>query len=176
MKYFIKDSDEEVQMGKTIEVEQKVTTSLGEGICKTQVVVTPKNVGLLVKQGFLVQKEEEKGMSPDLEEHWEKLKPYIRRFARKNDMPLVPAIMFFASLEQVSPLAQIHVLLETISEVKNRGKSAAPTVFYLSPSNGFKPVIMNLRANRYCPTFFSKSDAEEAYELIKPFLAAIHEQ
>lgn len=175
MKYFIKDSDKEVQMGQTIEVEQKVITSLGEGVCKTQVVITPESVELLVKQGFLVQKEEEEGMPPATKEHWWKLKPYIRRFARKNDMPLVSAILFFASLEQVSPLAQIHVLLETISEVKNRGKSAAPTVFYLSPSNGFKPVIMNLRASRYCPTFFSKSDAEEAYELIKPFLAAIHE-
>jgi hypothetical protein len=67
------------------------------------------------------------------------------------------------------------VLLETISEVKNRGKSPASTVFYLGPVNGFKPVLMNLRSSRYCPTFFSKSDAEEAYELIKPFLAAIHE-
>ena len=175
MKYFIKDSDEEVQMGQTIEVEQKVTTSLGEGICKTQVVVTPKNVGLLVKQGFLVQKEEEKGMSPDLEEHWEKLKPYIRRFARKNDMPLVPAIMFFASLEQVSPLAQIHVLLETISEVKNRGKSAAPTVYYLSPMCGFEIAMVNLRASKFTPVFYSRDDAKEAYELIKPFLAAIYE-
>ena len=114
MKYFIKDSDKEVQMGQTIEVEQKVTTSLGEGVCKTQVVLTPENVRMLVKQGFLVQKEEEKGMSHATKEHWEKLKPYIRRFARKNDMPLIPAIMFFASLEQVSPLAQINVLLETI--------------------------------------------------------------
>ena len=175
MKYFIKDSDEEVQMGQTIEVEQKVTTSLGEGICKTQVVVTPKNVGLLVKQGFLVQKEEEKGMSPDLEEHWEKLKPYIRRFARKNDMPLVPAIMFFASLEQVSPLAQIHVLLETISEVKNRGKSAAPTVYYLSPMCGFEIAMVSLRASKFTPVFYSRDDAKEAYELIKPFLAAIYE-
>jgi hypothetical protein len=59
MKYFIKDSDKEVQMGQTIEVEQKVNTSLGEGVCKTQVYVTPKNIGLLVKQGFLVQKDEE---------------------------------------------------------------------------------------------------------------------
>ena len=175
MKYFIKDSDEEVQMGQTIEVEQKVTTSLGEGICKTQVVVTPKNVGLLVKQGFLVQKEEEKGMSPDLEEHWEKLKPYIRRFARKNDMPLVPAILFFASLEQVSPLAQIHVLLETISEVKNRGKSAAPTVYYLSPMCGFEIAMVSLRASKFTPVFYSRDDAKEAYELIKPFLAAIYE-
>lgn len=175
MKYFIKDSDEEVQMGQTIEVEQKVTTSLGEGICKTQVVVTPKNVGLLVKQGFLVQKEEEKGMSPDLKEHREKLKPYIRRFARKNDMPLVPAIMFFASLGQVSPLAQIHVLLETISEVKNRGKSAAPTVYYLSPMCGFEIAMVNLRASKFTPVFYSRDDAKEAYELIKPFLSAIHE-
>ena len=175
MKYFIKDSDEEVQMGQTIEVEQKVTTSLGEGICKTQVVVTPKNVGLLVKQGFLVQKEEEKGMSPATKEHWEKLKPYIRRFARKNDMPLVPAILFFASLEQVSPLAQIHVLLETISEVKNRGKSAAPTVYYLSPMCGFEIAMVNLRASKFTPVFYSRDDAKEAYELIKPFLAAIHE-
>lgn len=175
MKYFIKDSDKEVKMGQTIEVEQKVTTSLGEGICKTQIVLTPENVGLLVKQGFLVQKEEEKEMSLDLKEHWEKLKPYIRRFARKNDMPLVPAIMFFASLEQVSPLAQIHVLLETISEVKNRGKSPNSYMFYLNPCNGFKATIVGLRASKYCPTFFSKSDAEEAYELIKPFLVAIHE-
>lgn len=175
MKYFIKDSDKEVQMGQTIEVEQKVVTSLGEGVCKTQVVVTPENVRLLVKKGFLVQKEEENGMPPALKEHWEKLKPYIRRFARKNDMPLVPAILFFASLEQVSPLAQIHVLLETISEVKNRGKSPNSIMFYLNPCNGFKTTIVSLRASKYCPIFFSESDAKEAYELIKPFLAAIHE-
>lgn len=175
MKYFIKDSDKEVQMGQTIEVEQKVTTSLGEGICKTQVVVTPENVGLLVKKGFLVQKEEEKGMSPALKEHWEKLKPYIRRFARKNDMPLVPAILFFASLESVSPLAQIHVLLEIISEVKNRRKSPASRVFCLSPICGFKIAMVSLEASKFTPVFYSRGDAEEAYELIKPFLAAIHE-
>ena len=175
MKYFIKDSDKEVQMGQTIEVEQKVTTSLGEGVCKIQVVVTPENVGLLVKQGFLVQKEEEKGMSPATKEHWEKLKPYIRRFARKNDMSLVPAILFFASLEQASPLAQIHVLLETISEVKNRDKSPTSTVYYLSPMCGFEIAIANLKASKFTPVFYSKGDAKEAYELIKPFLAAIHE-
>ena len=175
MKYFIKDSDKEVQMGQTIEVEQKVTTSLGEGVCKTQVVVTPENVGLLVKQGFLVQKEEEKGMSPAIKEHWEKLKPYIRRFARKNDMPLVPAILFFASLEEVSPLVQIYVLLETISEVKNRGKSPAPIVYYLSPTCGFEIAVVNLKASKFIPVFYSRDDAKEAYELIKPFLAAIHE-
>lgn len=175
MKYFIKDSDKEVQMGQTIEVEQKVTTSLGVGVCKIQVVVTPENVGLLVKQGFLVQKEEENGMSPALKEHWEKLKPYIRRFARKKDMSLVSAIMFFASLEEMSPLAQIYVLLETISEVKNRDKSAAPTVYYLSPTCGFKVAMVNLRASKFAPVFYSRDDAEEAYELIKPFLAAIHE-
>lgn len=175
MKYFIKDSDKEVQMGQTIEVEQKVTTSLGEGVCKTRVVITPESVGLLVKQGFLVQKEEENEMSPALKEHWEKLKPYIRRFARKNDMPLVPAILFFASLEQVSPLAQIHVLLETISEVKNRGKSPAPIVHYLSPVCGFGVTMVDLKASKFAPVFYSKDDAKEAYELIKPFLAAIHE-
>lgn len=175
MKYFIKDSDKEVQMGQTIEVEQKVMTSLGKGVCKTQVVVTPESVGLLVKQGFLVQKEEEKGMPPATKEHWWKLKPYIRRFARKNDMPLVSAILFFASLEQVSPLAQIHVLLETISEVKNRGKSAAPTVYSLSPTCGFGIATVSLKASKFTPVFYSRDDAKEAYELIKPFLAAIHE-
>ena len=175
MKYFIKDSDKEVQIGQTIEVEQKVTTSLGEGVCKTQVVVTPENIGLLVRQGFLVQKEEEKGMSPATREYWEKLKPYIRRFARKNDMPLVPAMLFFAELEQMSPLAQIHVLLETISEVKNRGKSSAPMVYCLSPVCGFGIAMVNLKASKFVPVFYSKDDAKEAYELIKPFLAAIHE-
>lgn len=175
MKYFIKDSDKEVQMGQTIEVEQKVVTSLGEGVCKTQVVVTPENVGLLVKQGFLVQKEEENGMPPALKEHWEKLKPYIRRFARKNDMPLVPAILFFASLEQVSPLAQIHVLLETISEVKNRGKSPEFARYYLNPVYGFKVTMIDPKNSKFLPVFYSGNDAKEAYELIKPFLAAIHE-
>ena len=172
MKYFIKDSDKEVQMGQTIEVEQKVTTSLGEGVCKTQVVITPENIGLLVKQGFLVQKEEEKGMSPNLKEHWEKLKPYVRRFARKNNIPLVPAIMFFASLEQVSPLAQIHVLLETISEVKNRGKEGEQR-YFCDPIRSYK--VTEYLCHPMLPGFIDMADAKEAYELIKPFLAAIHE-
>jgi len=159
-------------MGQTIEVEQKVVTSLGEGICKTQVVVTPENVGLLVKQGFLVQKEEEKGMSPATKEHWEKLKPYIRRFARKNDMPLVPAILFFASLEQVSPLAQIHVLLETISEVKNRGKEGEQK-YFCDPVRSYR--VTEHLCHPMLPGFIDMADAKEAYELIKPFLAAIHE-
>lgn len=175
MKYFIKDSDKEVQMGQTIEVEQNVVTSLGEGVCKTQVVLTPENVELLVKQGFLVQKEEEKEESLATKEHWEKLKPYIRRFARKNDMPLVPAIMFLASLEEVSPLAQIHMLLETISEVKNRGKSPASTAYYLSPVCGFQMTTVDPKNSKFTPAFYSRDDAKEAYELIKPFLAAIHE-
>lgn len=172
MKYFIKDSDKEVQMGQTIEVEQKVVTSLGEGVCKTQVVVTPENVGLLVKKGFLAQKEEENGMPPALKEHWEKLKPYIRRFARKNDMPLVPAILFFASLEQVSPLAQIHVLLETISEVKNRGKEGEQR-YFCDPTRSYK--VTEHLCHPMLPGFIDIADAKEAYELIKPFLAAIHE-
>lgn len=175
MKYFIKDSDKEVKMGQTITVEQKVNTSLGEGICKTDVKVTPENVGLLVKKGFLVQKEEEKEESPATKDHWEKLKPYIRRFARKNDISLVPAILFFASLEGVSPLAHIQVLLEIISEVKNRDKSPAPTVYCLSPICGFEVAVINLRDSKFTPVFYSWDDAKEAYELIKPFLAAIHE-
>jgi hypothetical protein len=83
--------------------------------------------------------------------------------------------MFFAELEQVSPLAQIHVLLETISEVKNRGKSPAPIVYYLSPMCGFGIATVSLKASKFTPVFYSKDDAKEAHELIKPFLAAIHE-
>jgi hypothetical protein len=82
--------------------------------------------------------------------------------------------MFFASLEQVSPLAQIQVLLETIAEVKNRGKSPAPTVYCLSPTCGFKVVMVSPKS-KFIPVFYSGDDAKEAYELIKPFLAAIHE-
>lgn len=175
MKYFIKDSDQEVKFGQVIEVEQKVNTSLGEGICKTKVEVTPENIGLLVKQGFLVQKDEKKEEEFNLEAHWQKLKPYIRRFARKNDMPLTATLLFLASLEEVSPIANIQVLLETISEVKNRGRSAAPTVYYLSPTCGFELSVVNLRASKFAPVFYSKDDAKEAYELIKPFLAALHE-
>jgi hypothetical protein len=40
---------------------------------------------------------------------------------------------------------------------------------------GFEVAMVNPRASKFVPVFYSREDAWEAYELIKPFLAAIHE-
>lgn len=170
MKYFIKKSGQEVKLGQVIEVEQKVNTSLGEGICKTEVQITPANIELLVKQGFLVQKDEKEEQF-DLEAHWHKLKPYIKRFAKKHGLPLPEAILFFASLSAVSSTAHIQVLLEIIAEAKNEGK-LGPMIFVLPPTHNFNVCRcrINISKNKFIPKFHSKEDAEEAYELIRPFL------
>ncbi len=170
MKYFIKKSGQEVKLGQVIEVEQKVNTSLGEGICKTEVEVTPANIELLVKQGFLVQKDEKEEQF-DFEAHWQKLKPYIRRFAKKHDLPLPEAVLFLACLSATSKAAHVQVLLEVIAEAKNEGKPG-PMIFVLPPSHNFKVCRCKttLPSSKFVPRFCFREDAEEAYELIRPFL------
>lgn len=172
VKYYLKDG-QEVKIGNTVEIQKPIDTTLGKGTATVNVLVTQATLELLIKEGFVVKKDDNEWTEERLKGHFELLKPYIRRFARKNKMTYDDAVCALATILEMSPASHIQMLLEVMSEVMNREKSAAPVVFILSPSYDYRVSQINLKNAKLRPKFFSRADAERAYMLLKPFIDEI---
>lgn len=166
-KYFVKGTDKEVKVGMTIQIETPADTDFGKGKAVVDVFVTQASLELLIKKG-LVEKRDE-FTAEDGKKHMELLKPYIRRFARKNKVDFPQACIILAEIAEISPVAHIEVLLEQISEVLNRERTPGFSVYYLSPLNDYHIVAVP-RGKSVAPIFYNNEDAKEAYKLIAPFV------
>ena len=171
VKYYAKGTTKEVKVGQTLTVEMNVNTPFGVGRTQVDVVVTQATLEELIKKG-LVEKREDKAINAA--EILESLKPYIRRFARKHDLDFPKACVILAEIYELSPRAYIQVLLEQISEVKNRGKdkSLGVTVWGLNPFMGYN---VGIATKNPCATvFLNRVDAMEAYKLLSPFIEELN--
>lgn len=172
VKYYLKNG-QEVKIGNTVEIQKKVDTTFGEGTATVKVPVTQASLELLIKEGFVVKKDDNEWTEEKLRRHFEMLKPYIRRFARKNKMTYDDAVHALAAIFEMSPVSHIQMLLEVMSEVMNREKPKAPSMFILSPFHGFNVYCTKYVRNKWIPRFYTEEDAKNAYMLLKPFIDEI---
>lgn len=166
VKYYLKGTDFEVKVGNALKISVKAE---GNEAKLVEAIVDEANLSNLLAKGVL----EERQVDPDpkeVEEYFKALKPYIRRFARRNKITLPEALGFLTTVMNVSMNAYLTLLLEQIAEVKNRGKKRGSRVYWLKPSSGFRPVKTTY--NSFIIPFYNEEDAMEAWDLIKPLLPA----
>lgn len=167
-KYFLKKNNKEIKVGDKVKLTKNTTTTYGIGTTVVEVTVTEETLKQLIKDGFVEVKDDE----VSFEDLYSKVKPYLRRIVRKTDLSFPSACVFMGAVYDVSPVAHLQVLIETIAEVKNRGKKSGKLVYYLNPVVKFYPSAVV--GNPNCATvFYSKEDAEETYKLLKPFIEDI---
>lgn len=172
VKYYLKNG-QEVKIGNTVEIQKTVDTTLGKGTATVSVLVTQASLELLIKEGFVVKKDDNEWTEEKLKRHLEMLKPYIRRFARKNKMTYDDAVCALAAILEMSPASHIQMLLEVMSEVMNREKPTSSYMFVMSPLHGFNIYKTKYVRNKWIPRFYSEEDAKKAYMLLKPFIDEI---
>ena len=162
-KYFLKEDHQEVKLGDKIQISAPVNTSYGQGRAHVDVVLTEANMKKLVDDGFIVA---EKGKEKI---DFDSMKPYFRRFARKNEMSLPSCLMLLSLLLNTSKKAHLLMLIETIAEVKNRDLKKGDKVFWLNPAANYKPVEV-VGNHNHAVVFYSLKDAIETYNLLLPFI------
>lgn len=172
-KFFLKEDGKEVKLGEKIQISTPVNTSYGEGKAQVEVEVSLATLKKLVDDGFVIVKDDEP-QKTEAQIFFDNLKPYFRRFARKNGMSLPSCIGYFFLLFKVSKRAHLLVLLETIAEVKNRevknrDLKKGPKVYWLNPAANYSPVEVVGNPNN-AVVFYSAKDALDAHRLLLPLI------
>ena len=167
-KFFLKEDGKEIKLGEKIQISTLVDTSYGEGKAQVEVEISPATLKKLVDDGF-VTIEDDKPQKTEMQILFEKLKPYFRRFARKNGMSLPSCMGYFVLLSETSKRAHLLVLLETIAEVKNRDLKKGSKVYWLNPAANYK-VAEVVGNHNNAVVFYSPEDAVDAYKLLLPFI------
>lgn len=166
-KYFLTKNNQELKVGDKIKLTKLVDTSYGEGMTVIEIKVTENTLEKLVKDGFVRVEEpdESEGMV-------EKLKPYIRKIARKNHINFPAACAMLSSVLEVSPKAHLQLLVEAIAEVKNRDKEPGKYTWYLNPLISYKPISI-VGNPTTAIVFYEEGDALEAHRTLLPFIKDI---
>lgn len=167
-KFFLKEDGKEVKLGEKIQISTPVNTSYGEGKAQVEVEVSPATLKKLVDDGFVIIKDDEP-QKTEVQLFFENMKPYFRRFARKNGMSLFSCMGYFLLLYETSKRAHLLVLLETIAEVKNRDLKKGPKVYWLNPAANYSPVEVVGNPNN-AVVFYSAKDALDAHRLLLPLI------
>lgn len=169
-KYFLKKNGQELKIGDKVQLTKSVNTSYGEGKVITEVAIDSEEIlDRLVNDGFVGVEQAEPEHEEGAEALLARLKPYIRRIGRKNDLDYPTTCAMLNAVLHVSPKAHLQMLIESIAEVKNRDKHAGKSVYYLNPISSFKPVEIIGNPNS-ATVFFDAADALEAHSLLLPFI------
>jgi hypothetical protein len=167
-KFFLKEGGKEVKLGEKIQISTPVSTSYGEGKAQVEIEISPATLKKLVDDGFVIIKNDEP-QKTEVQTFFENLKPYFRKFARKNDMSLSTCMGYFLFLFNTSKRALLLVLLETIAEVKNRDLKKCHMVYWLNPAANYNPVAVVGNRNNAI-VFYSAKDALDAHKLLLPLI------
>lgn len=167
-KFFLKEDGKEVKLGEKIQISTPVNTSYGVGKAQVEVEVSPATLKKLVDDGFVII-EDDGPQKTEAQIFFENMKPYFRRFARKNGMSLPSCMGYFLLLAETSKRAHLLVLLETIAEVKNRDLKKGPKVYWLNPAANYSPVEVVGNPNN-AVVFYSAKDAFYAHRLLLPLI------
>ena len=167
-KLFLKEDGKEVRLGEKIQISTPVSTSYGEGRTQVEIEISPATLKKLVDDGFVIIKEDEP-QETESQNFLKNMKPYFRRFARKNGISLPACIEYFLLLFKTSKRAHLLVLLETIAEVKNKGLKKGPKVYWLNPAANYSRVEVTDSYNN-AVVFYSAKDALDAHRLLLPLI------
>lgn len=167
-KFFLKEDGKEVKFGEKIQISIPVNTSYGGSKAQVEVEVSPATLKKLVDDGFVIIKDDEP-QKTEAQIFFENMKPYFRRFARKNGISLPACIGYFFILSETSKRAHLLVLLETIAEVKNRDLKKGTKVYWLNPAANYSPTEVVGNPNN-AVVFYSAKDALDAHRLLLPLI------
>ena len=160
-KYFLVKNNQELKLGDVIKMTKPVDTSYGKGETTVKIKVDLTTLNQLVEDGYVRVEDYSK-------EEFEKITPYIGRFSHKHSISFSEACVVLAGLCKISPRAHFQLVLETIAEMKNKGKKPVKKVWYLNPFADYKPVIVDY--NPAIISFYSEKDALDAYNVLRPFI------
>lgn len=164
VKYFLKNSDQEVKIGDEVIVSVPVQTPYGGGKYEAKVLVNQESLSRLIKDGLIeVKGEKEPVRTVDKELY----KPFIRRLARRLNVPFSEALNILDVFKDTSMYAHNCLLLELMAEVMNRGKTPEKFCWIIDLSTG-KPMMTDSGIGHPC--FLSPEDAKKASFLITPFV------
>lgn len=163
-KYFLTKNNQELKVGDKIKLIKKtVTTLYGEGKEVIEIKVTEDTLEKLVKDG-LVRVE-----TDEANDTFERLAPYIMEIAKKMHADFPTACDMLGVMYDISPKIHLQLLLETIAEVKNRGKKPGKDNWWLNPLTGYKPIKV-IGSPTSATVFYEVWDALEAYKTLLPFI------
>lgn len=170
-KYFLRDNKQEVKLGDKVDLFTTTDTPYGEGRTTVVVTLTEKMLKQLIEDGLIIEKED----ATSEYDFVNSIKPYIRRFARKNGLTFPNAITFLQLLSVLCKKAHLDVLVEMVSEAKNRGKQMGEEVYFLNALNGYYPKAVRVADVKYLPSmhFYDAKDALDARKLLLPVIEDI---
>ena len=170
VKYFLKNTEQEVNIGNTVVISVPAKTPYGGGKCEVEVLVTQAILDQLVKDG-LVEARELKPVfkAPDREIY----KPFIRRLARRMKVNFEDALDFLGFLLEASPYAHKCLLVELMADVYNKEKKFGETVYIVDMTTN-KPLARTVGGPFHSPAFADFLDAERACALMIPFVSLVN--
>lgn len=168
-KYFLKSNGQELKVGQKIELSVPVETSYGAGVATTKVDVTEEVLTKLVADGFASEVDTQREL---LKKAIDKITPSLNTLVSKVDFDTEDGYLLCALLSDLSPMAYLTILIESMALTKNQGKTKDNKVWWLNPAAGFKPTIISTN-NPFVnkgPVFYNQVDAIEAANILQPFI------
>lgn len=164
IKYYLKNTDEEVKVGDRVTISVPASTPYGETFCEVSVLVTQESLKQLIKDNLVTEKN-----VLDFSDY----KPFIRRIARKNNLTMPEAVELLNNIKEISIYAHNILLLEAMADVFNRDKiptaNSQGTINTYAPSPYGEDCTKFLGGPVSTPFFYDIEDARKAIELMKPF-------
>lgn len=163
VKYFLKNTDQEVKIGNKITISYPVRTPYGESKHEFDVLVTQESLRQLIKDN-LVEAREVGGIDFNV------YRPFVKRLARRMGTSLSVAADFLDAVKEVSPFAHNCLLIDLMAEVFNRDKKFGDRVYSVNMTSGLP--VGRTGSSFDEPVFADLDDAKRAIALITPFVIA----
>ena len=174
VKYFLKDSEQEIHMGDTIEIKVPLKTKYGEGFHQTEVLITQAILHTLIEDGLIVKKEI-KNKDEEFRSIW---KPFIKGLIEDTKLTFDEAMAAINLMKTLFPHTFSYLLLDIISRQWNKDKQK-PRMVYIVNLNMKNDDPIEFHIGKYVngPWFDSRKDAKKALMLITTFSSDMkHEQ
>lgn len=174
VKYFLKDSEQEIHMGDTIEIKVPFKTKYGEGFHQTKALITQAMLLSLIEDGLIVKKEI-KNKDEEFRSIW---KPFIKGLIKDTKLSFDEAMVSIDVIKTLSPQSFSYLLLDLISRQWNKGKQKPYIVCTVNMDiKNNNPIEFHVGKYVKGPWFSSRNDAQNALILIAPYISDMrHEQ
>lgn len=174
VKYFLKNTEQEVKIGNTVILTVPGKTPYGDGKCEVQVLVTQEILQQLVKDGFVEARDMRVSIKTVNKEIY---KPFIRRLARRLKISFDEALDALNHLLNSSPYAHNCLLVDLMAEVFNKDKRFGCAVYIIDMASN-KPLARSVSSGPFAePVFADFEDAKKVCTLLTPFVAiAVHDR
>lgn len=161
VKYFLKNTDQEVKIGNKITISYPVRTPYGESKHEFDVLVTQKSLEQLIKDNLVEAKE----VSPV---NLKAYRPYVRALAARLGCTISTAAELLDTIKEASPFAHNCLLIDLIAEVSNRGKEFGDCAYSANMTSGLP--VKRVESSFDEPVFTTLKDAQNAIALVTPFV------